>query len=81
MDSSRSSLKLAHEKLSKFENVTLTLADAYDLTNSECPDLQGEFDLLFAADFYSHIPISKLPDFFCSTKKLLRPGGQMIMVT
>ncbi|MBW2119721.1 MAG: class I SAM-dependent methyltransferase, partial [Deltaproteobacteria bacterium] len=53
VDMSPAALKIARTKISEYKNVSLGLANAYSL-DGVC-DL---FDLVFAADWWSHIPKS-----------------------
>jgi demethylmenaquinone methyltransferase/2-methoxy-6-polyprenyl-1,4-benzoquinol methylase len=61
IDSSPKALEIAEEKLADHTNVVLSQCDAYDLS-----EIKGSFDVLFASDWWSHMPIGALP-FFLET--------------
>lgn len=58
IDSSPAAIHLAREKLTSVKNVTLQNADAYNLCE-ETP----RCDVIFAADWFSHIPKSRIRSF------------------
>jgi ubiquinone/menaquinone biosynthesis C-methylase UbiE len=72
MDVSPTALEIAKAKLLSYDNVSLKEADAYDLS---CID--GSFDLLFSADWWSHIPKQSLPGFLDSAMGKLAPGSSV----
>jgi SAM-dependent methyltransferase len=65
----------ARKKLGAAGNVTLQLADAYDLTNVR-PTNTGAF----AVDWWSHVPKSKLPVFLDALHGRVAAGARVVMV-
>lgn len=75
VDQSGAYLDIARSKEYARDNITLLRADAYSLESVE-----GDFDVAFAADWWSHIPRSCTPDFVESMMKKLRPGGAVVLL-
>lgn len=73
VDVSPRALAIASAKLGGLRNVQLVHADAYDL--SQVDDL---FEVLFAADWWSHIPIRLLPQFLAASCTKVVPGARAI---
>lgn len=75
VDISPNALEIARRKLSLCSNVSLIQGDAYDLQN-----VGGTFDVVFAADWWSHIPNGLLSVFLDSATKKLRPDSRAIFI-
>ena len=75
VDNSISSLQIAKPKLAEFDNVRLVQANAYKL---DC--LNREFDVLFSADFWSHIPKKAIESFLNAASGKLSPGAYSIFL-
>ncbi len=71
IDASAGALKIAADNLAETGNVSLRQADAYDLQS-----LDGSFDALFAADFWSHVPLGLIPEFVPSISAKLSEKGR-----
>ena len=69
-DSSPAVLQIARKKLSEFKNVSFEQADAYSLEG-----VKGQFSCLFASDWWSHIPRSKIKTFLNTIAGKLIPGS------
>ena len=54
--------------------VTLAQGDAYAL-----PFAAGAFDCCFFGFFLSHVPSERLPDFLGEVRRVLRPGGALLV--
>lgn len=74
-DISPTALGIARQKLSGYDNVTLIEGDAYHPEN-----IDGAFDILFSADWWSHIPKARISDFLASIAKKLAPGSKAVFV-
>jgi ubiquinone/menaquinone biosynthesis C-methylase UbiE len=57
-DVSLAALKIARKKLLSYTNISLIQSDAYNLN-----EIESRFDVLFASDWWSHIPKGALPSF------------------
>jgi demethylmenaquinone methyltransferase/2-methoxy-6-polyprenyl-1,4-benzoquinol methylase len=75
IDVSPTALEIAQQKLVTYSNVSLTQCDAYDLRN-----IDGCFDVSFAADWWSHIPMGVLPQFVESVISKIGPGSKAVFV-
>ena len=75
MDCSPKALEIAAPKLAEHKNITITNGDAYDLDS-----LHDRFDVVFASDWWSHIPKGILPNFIESVLSRLRRGGKAIFL-
>lgn len=73
VDVSRSALEIARNKLGGARNVTFVQGDAYELAG-----IGESFEVLFAADWWSHIPLALLPSFLRSVSGKLVPRSKMI---
>lgn len=73
IDSSPASLALARSKLAHHQNVTLMESDAYCLK-----DITDSYQLLFSADWWSHVPKSSLAAFLDSALSRILPGSKAI---
>jgi len=72
-DSSPAVLEIARNKLAGFKNISFRLADAYTLNGVE-----GKFDCLFASDWWSHIPKSKINSFLDTITGKLIPESYIL---
>ncbi len=70
-------LDVARTKLAGATNVTFKMADAYSL---DMEAVGGPFDVVFAADWWSHIPRSMVDAFLVSLHGCLRPRACVVMV-
>lgn len=68
-------IEIAKEKSYSAGNVAFRTADAFELRS-----LEGKYDAAFAADWWSHIPRSKLVGFLAGLHKKLRPGAPVVFV-
>lgn len=75
VDQSGAYLDIARSKEYARGNVTLLEADAYSLESVE-----GEFETAFAADWWSHIPKSCIPEFVGSMMTKLMPGSSVVLL-
>lgn len=73
IDISPSALAIARSKLSDYSNVAFLEGDAYSLDNTG-----DSFEVLFSADWWSHIPKGILPAFLDSALSKLLPGSEAI---
>jgi len=73
-DSSQEMLELAEKRLIGFNNVTLKLADAYDLS-----EYAGLFSGAVANFWFSHIPKARIPSFLQEMHKTLKPDSIVFM--
>jgi demethylmenaquinone methyltransferase/2-methoxy-6-polyprenyl-1,4-benzoquinol methylase len=74
-DINDSVLELAGAKPYSSDNVSFQLADAYRLDG-----LSGTYNAAFAADWWSHIPKSRIPVFLTALCARLEPGSRVIMI-
>lgn len=72
LDQSTTALKIAERKMANLDNVKLMLADAYRLDGV----VEG-FSVLFASDFWSHIPYAAIPHFSQTLRTKLSHGVQL----
>ena len=75
VDQSPAYLRIARSKVYSKDNVTFLNDDAYSLEGVE-----GEFEAAFAADWWSHIPRSHVPDFVESMMAKLSPGSTVVLL-
>ena len=75
IDISPAALEIARTKLSGYKNVAFVLADAYDLGN-----IDGLFDVVFAADWWSHIPNGIIPSFLKTITGKLFPQSRGVFI-
>ena len=75
IDSSPAALVIAQTKLSGYKNVSIMQGDAYDLDN-----IRDSFEVLFSADWWSHIPKGFLPAFLDSAVRKLILGSKAIFI-
>jgi ubiquinone/menaquinone biosynthesis C-methylase UbiE len=75
VDISPASLAIARTKLLAYSNVSLIPADAYDLG-----DVGGPFDVLLAADWWSHIPKGAIPSFLKTIQGQLLPDSKGVLI-
>jgi demethylmenaquinone methyltransferase/2-methoxy-6-polyprenyl-1,4-benzoquinol methylase len=75
IDISPAVLAIALSKLSDYKNVAIMQGDAYDLGK-----INDSFEVLFSADWWSHIPKAILPLFLSAAIKKLLPGSIAIFV-
>jgi len=75
VDVSPAALSIARTKLSAYENVSLAVADAYTLD-----EVAGTFDLVFAADWWSHIPKSMIPSLVETVTGKLGRGSRAVFL-
>jgi ubiquinone/menaquinone biosynthesis C-methylase UbiE len=74
-DINTSVLEIAGTKPYEKDNVRLEIADAYELAG-----IDGTFDAAFAADWYSHIPKSRIARFVEGLLGRLSPGANVVLV-
>jgi len=74
-DINASVIEIAKQKSHETCNVAFRIADAFELRS-----LEGKYDAAFAADWWSHIPRSKLAGFLKGLHKKLRPGAPVVFV-
>ncbi len=75
IDSSKQSLDIAKQKLQETKNLSFKLIDAYSIDT-----LTSRYDTVFAADFFSHIPKTKIDSFLLSLHKVMQPKSQIIFL-
>jgi 2-polyprenyl-3-methyl-5-hydroxy-6-metoxy-1,4-benzoquinol methylase len=75
LDRSDSCLQIARAKLPDYANVQFVQDDAYQLET-----LNDQFEVLFAADFWSHIPKSMIGPFLRNAAGRLKPGAAGIFL-
>ncbi len=75
VDSSRQSLSIAQKKLRELNNITFVCTDAYSLDT-----LEGSFDAVFAADFFSHIPKNEIDSFLLMLQNIVKPKTPVIFL-
>ena len=74
-DSSPAAIKIAQKKLSEFKNISFQVSDAYTLSNVE-----RQFNCLFASDWWSHIPKSKIEVFLKTITAKLIPEAYVLFL-
>lgn len=74
-DVNESVLDLARRKPYASDRVRFELGDAYSLDR-----LSGTYNVAFAADWWSHIPRSRIPLFLNTLCERLAPGSRVIMI-
>jgi demethylmenaquinone methyltransferase/2-methoxy-6-polyprenyl-1,4-benzoquinol methylase len=74
-DQSEAYLEIARSKEYERDNITFLRADAYTLEG-----VRAEFDAAFAADWWSHIPRSFIPEFVASMMAKLRSGSAVVIL-
>jgi SAM-dependent methyltransferase len=75
IDISAKATEAAQRKNSGNENVAFRVCDAYVLHG-----IEPEFDVAFAADWWSHIPKSMIPSFIRNLHAKLIPGSKVILI-
>lgn len=75
IDSSRQSLELAQKKNKGIDNISYHRADAFALDK-----LQGSFDVIFASDFFSHVPNEKIDSFLEMLNKIVKQETTVIFL-
>jgi len=75
IDISPAALEISRKKLSGYKNVSVIHGDAYDLGN-----IVDSFEVLFSADWWSHIPKGMIPSFLDSTMRKLLTESRVIFV-
>jgi demethylmenaquinone methyltransferase/2-methoxy-6-polyprenyl-1,4-benzoquinol methylase len=75
IDSSSTVLEIAGKKLERFSNIILKKADAYRLE-----DISGPFDVVFAADWWSHMPKASISSFLENLHKRLKKESHAIFI-
>lgn len=75
IDSSSQSLYLAQTKLADYKNIKFIETDIFDSEK-----ITSEYDLIFSADWFSHIPIELIPDFIKLVQSKLSANAQLITV-
>jgi ubiquinone/menaquinone biosynthesis C-methylase UbiE len=75
VDFSPAALDIAKTKVSVCGNVSLKVADAYSLDN-----VDGVFNMAFAADWWSHIPIGMIPPFLDAVTAKLSAGSKVVII-
>jgi len=74
-DSSPEMLKIAKKKCENNTNISFFESDAYQLNN-----VNQDFDVSFSADWWSHIPKSKIYNFLLNLHSKLHTGAQIIFI-
>ncbi len=74
-DISSAALKIARNKLASYNNISLIQCDAYDLGG-----IDTRFDVLFASDWWSHIPKGVLPAFLESAVARLKAESAAVFL-
>ncbi len=74
-DVNQSVIDIALHKEYKPVTPEFIISDAYTLDN-----VDSTFDVIFAADFFSHVPILKVESFLQAAANRLRRGGRIIML-
>ncbi|MDH4158301.1 MAG: methyltransferase domain-containing protein [candidate division Zixibacteria bacterium] len=74
-DVNRSCLDIARKKKYESDRVTFRVCDAYRLDQ-----LDGQYQAAFAADWWSHIPNSRIGGFLDGLHARLRPGAAVVFV-
>ena len=74
-DASSTATEVAKRKLPAISNTVFEVADAYALKS-----MDRVFDVVFAADWWSHVPKSALTEFLSGVHHLLRVGGKAIFL-
>lgn len=75
IDSSNTALEITRPKLTDYDNVTLLKRDAYELS-----EVGDSFEVMFSADWYSHIPKAALPHFLKTSATVLSPEARVIFL-
>jgi ubiquinone/menaquinone biosynthesis C-methylase UbiE len=75
IDSSPTALEIAEKKLSSYNNVILAQCDAYSISR-----IDGVFDVCFAADWWSHIPLGAIPHFVRSIIAKMKPESTAVFL-
>lgn len=75
IDSSPAVLDIAIKKLEHLKNITLKETDAYSLVG-----INGPFDVAFASDWWSHMPVSSIRPFLENLHKSLWKGSRVIFI-
>ncbi|MCK4572989.1 MAG: class I SAM-dependent methyltransferase [candidate division Zixibacteria bacterium] len=78
-DTHRSSIDLALAKTYESPHVEFRVANAYRLSDFIGPE-DGPFQVVFAADWWSHMPKSLIPGFLDRLHTHLVPGATVIML-
>jgi 2-polyprenyl-3-methyl-5-hydroxy-6-metoxy-1,4-benzoquinol methylase len=68
-------LELARKKHFEKDNVVFKAADAYTLDG-----IKGTFNAAFAADWWSHMPHSRIESFIAALHSKLRPGAKVVLL-
>ena len=74
-DVSAEAVAIAGKKTEALQNISYEVIDAYDIDS-----LDGRFDIVFAADFFSHVPVSMINPFLETVHRKLKPGGRVIFL-
>ncbi|MFZ5981877.1 MAG: class I SAM-dependent methyltransferase [Candidatus Zixiibacteriota bacterium] len=74
-DVSPEAVAIAGKKNSDIDNITFEIVDAYRLET-----LTGQYDIVFAADFFSHIPLSMMALFIQKVHDKIRTNGRVILL-
>lgn len=75
VDISATALGMAQARLSGYGNVTLKSADAYSLDG-----VDGYFDMLFATDWWSHVPKTMISSFLEAAGGKLAPCSAAVFI-
>jgi ubiquinone/menaquinone biosynthesis C-methylase UbiE len=75
IDQSPTALAIAKRKLTNFKNTTLKLGDVYNLEG-----IDEKFSVVFASDFWSHIPNGVIPFFLETVRKNLVRGARLVLM-
>lgn len=74
-DTSPRVLDIARRKLAAYSNMSLIRCDAYDVS-----EIAGRFDVVFASDWWSHIPKGVLPSFLESVMGKLKSDATAVFL-
>jgi SAM-dependent methyltransferase len=75
IDADVTSLRIAERRLERHKHVRTQRADAYSMDNVE-----GCFGAALAMFWWSHMPLTDIPDFLATLRKKLRPAAPVIFV-
>ena len=74
-DVSIETIRLARKKTSDVENIVYEVIDGYSID-----ELPGEFEVAFAADFWSHIPKSMIAPFLEKLHRKIKKDGRVVFL-
>jgi len=74
-DVSGEAIEIARRKNADIENVAYEIIDAYKID-----ELASEYEVAFAADFFSHIPVSMIAPFLEKVHRKIKKNGRVIFL-